>query len=106
MIDGSKRKNITNNTIKNNIMKLKATFLFIFLLSFTLGNAQNEECMTNLSLMSEAAKAKSYDTAYPYLMTLRKDCPKFNRAIYVYGEKILEHKIDNSQAEEKKSFHK
>ena len=104
MIDGSKKENMTNNTIKNKIMKLKATLLFVFLLSFTLGNAQNEECMTKLSLMSEAAKAKSYDTAYPYLMELRKDCPKFNRAIYVYGEKILANKIKNSVGEEKKAF--
>jgi len=95
---------MTNNTIKSKIMKLKATFLFLFLMSFTLGNAQNEACMTNLSLMSEAAKAKSYDTAYPYFMTLRNECPKYNRAIYVYGEKILDHKIDKAQGEEKKAF--
>jgi len=103
MIDGSRKENMTNE-IKKKIMKLKTTLLFVFLLCFTLGNAQNEECMTNLSLMSEAAKAKSYDTAYPYLMELRKTCPKFSLAIYASGEKILNHKIKTSADADKKAF--
>ena len=54
--------------------------------------------------MSEYAKAKNYDAAYDSFMTLRKDCPKFSRAIYTYGEKILDHKIDKSSGAEKVAF--
>jgi tetratricopeptide (TPR) repeat protein len=104
MTDGLKKENITNNDIQFTTMKLKATLLFVFLLSITFGSAQNEECMTKLSLMNEAAKAKSYDTAYPYLMELRKNCPKYNLAIYTKGEIILKSKIGRAAAGEKKAF--
>ena len=35
---------------------------------------------------------------------LRNKCPKFNRAIYAYGEKILKYKIENSTGTEKVAF--
>ena len=84
-------------------MKTKATLLLVLIFGFNFGFSQTD-CATKLSLMVEAAKAKSYDTAYPYLMELRKDCPTFNRATYVYGERILNFKIDGAEGEEKKAF--
>ena len=84
-------------------MKTKATLLLVLIFGLNFSFAQTD-CATKLSLMVEAAKAKSYDTAYPYLMELRKDCPTFNRATYVYGERILNSKIDASEGEEKKAF--
>jgi len=86
-------------------MKTKITLLIALFLGLSFGFAQNnEECMLKLSLMTESAKAKNYDAAYEPLMYLRKECPKFNRAIYKYGEKILEHKIKKSAGTEKVAF--
>ncbi len=84
-------------------MKLKATLIFALLLNITFGYAQ-EDCATKLSLMVESAKAKAYDAAYPQLQALRKDCAKYHYGIYKYGEKILDHKVDNSAGDEKKAF--
>jgi len=104
MIDGLLNVNITNN-IKIKIMKTKITLIFALLLGLNVGFAQsNEECTIKLSLMTESAKAKNYEAAYEPFMALRKDCPKFNRAIYTYGEKILKHKIKNSSGTEKTAF--
>jgi tetratricopeptide (TPR) repeat protein len=57
---------------------------------------QDEECMNNLSIFDSYYKSKKYDEAYGPWKIVREKCPKFNRAIYAYGEKILKHKIDNS----------
>ncbi|MUU78830.1 tetratricopeptide repeat protein [Winogradskyella endarachnes] len=85
-------------------MKTRITILFFALLmSVNLGFAQDEtqeECMNNLSLFDGYAKSKKYDEAYEPWKIVREKCPKFNRAIYVRGEKILLHKIENSTGEE------
>tara|TARA_R110002050_G_scaffold140607_3_gene265533 strand:- start:53 stop:1384 length:1332 start_codon:yes stop_codon:yes gene_type:complete len=68
-------------------------------MSVNLGFAQEdnqEECMNNLSLFDGYVKSKKYDEAYGPWKIVREKCPKFNRAIYVHGEKILKHKIENS----------
>ncbi len=87
-------------------MKTKITLLLIaFLVGFSTNYAQqDEECMNNLSIFDSYAKNKKYDEAYESWMKVRTKCPKFNRAIYVRGEKILEHKIKNSNGEEKMTF--
>ncbi|MGJ8548722.1 hypothetical protein [Winogradskyella wichelsiae] len=83
-------------------MKTKITILFLALfMSVNLGFAQqDEECTNNLSIFNDYAKNKKYDEAYGPWKIVREKCPKFNRAIYVYGEKILKHKIENSTGEE------
>ena len=64
-------------------------------LTFNIGFSQNnEEDMNTLSIFVEYAKAKNYDAAYTPWMELRERNPKFNRAIYKYGEDILEDKIN------------
>lgn len=65
---------------------------------------QDEECMLNLTLMNDFVKSKKYDEAYEPWMKVRNKCPKFNLSIYKYGEKILDHKIDNSSGAEKVAF--
>jgi len=86
-------------------MKTKITVLLALFLGLTLGFAQNEdECLTKLSIMSEYAKAKNYEAAYAPFMELRSKCPKYNRAIYKYGEDILEDKIEKSSGAEKTAF--
>ncbi len=57
---------------------------------------QDEECMNNLSLFDGYVKSKRFDEAYEPWKIVRNKCPKFNRAIYAHGEKILTHKIENS----------
>lgn len=95
--------------IKNNkfdIMKTKITLLALMLfLSFQVVNAQqDEECMTNLSIFSEYAKAKNYDAAYEPWMKVRNKCPKLNLNIYSAGEDILEHKIEKTAGAEQVGF--
>lgn len=87
-------------------MKTKITLLLAFLfISLNFGFAQqDEECMTKLSIFHEYVKAKNYDAAYEPWLAVRNKCPKFNNAIYVDGEKILNHKIDNSTGEEQVAY--
>ncbi len=85
---------------------MKITVLLAVLaLTFNIGFSQsNEEDMNTLSIFVEYAKAKNYDAAYTPWMELRKRNPKFNRAIYKYGEDILEDKIKKSSGAEKVAY--
>ncbi|MEZ4792597.1 MAG: hypothetical protein R2783_03765 [Gelidibacter sp.] len=75
------------------------------LLGFNHGFAQqDEECMTNLTIFTDYYKSKKYNEAYEPWMKVRNKCPKFNRAIYAYGEKILKFKIENSAGTEKVAY--
>ncbi len=87
-------------------MKTRFTLLILTLfVGFNSSYAQqDEECMNNLSIFDSYAKNKKYDDAYEPWMAVRNKCPKFNRAIYVRGEKILKHKIKNSTGTEKVAF--
>ncbi|XMO87366.1 hypothetical protein AAFN75_03575 [Algibacter sp. AS12] len=84
-------------------MKTKITLLLaFFFIGLNFGFAQqDEECMTKLSIFHEYVKAKNYDAAYEPWMAVRNKCPKFNNAIYVDGEKILEDKIDKASGADK-----
>ncbi|BAO76139.1 tetratricopeptide repeat protein [Winogradskyella sp. PG-2] len=79
-------------------MKTRITTLLLALfVSFNVGFAQqDEECMNNLSIFDSYVKSKKYDDAYGPWKIVRNKCPRFNRAIYAHGEKILKHKIENS----------
>ncbi|MGC1204258.1 MAG: tetratricopeptide repeat protein [Flavobacteriaceae bacterium] len=86
-------------------MKAKITLLALLFLGLNFGFAQqDEECMAKLSIFHEYVKAKNYDAAYEPWMEVRNKCPKFNIAIYVDGEKILEHKADKATGAEKEAF--
>ncbi|MFD1163671.1 tetratricopeptide repeat protein [Hwangdonia seohaensis] len=86
-------------------MKAKITLLTLLFLGLSIGFAQqNEEDMATLSIMTEYAKAKNYEAAYKPFMELRQRNPKFNRAIYVYGEKILDDKIEKSTGADKVAY--
>ncbi|MBT8259116.1 MAG: hypothetical protein KJO49_11630 [Bacteroidia bacterium] len=87
-------------------MKTKITVLIAVLaLTFNMGFSQsNEEDMNTLSIFVEYAKAKNYDAAYTPWMELRQRNPKFNRAIYKYGEDILEDKIKKSSGSDKVAY--
>ncbi len=85
----------------NHKNKLIVAFLSIFL---TPGFTQNQEDIQTLSIFSEYVKSKNYDAAYTPWMELRKRNPRFNKAIFIYGERILKDKIKKSSGEEKVNF--
>ncbi|RKE98388.1 tetratricopeptide repeat protein [Ichthyenterobacterium magnum] len=87
--------------MKTRITLILAALFFVTNISFA---QQDEECMNNLTIFTDAVKSKKYDDAYEPWMAVRKKCPKFNYAIYAYGEKILKHKIKNSNGAEKVDF--
>lgn len=66
--------------------------------------AQNQECMTNLSIFSEHVKVKNYDAAYEPWKKVYDACPDLHRAIYSYGERILKDKVKSSEGAEKTAF--
>lgn len=105
MIDGSKKESminpITNNTMKTRIILIAAALLLGLNSSFA---QQDEECMTNLTIFTDYYKSKKYNEAYEPWMKVRNKCPKFNRAIYAYGERILKDKIKNSTGTEKVAY--
>ena len=63
--------------------------------------AQNPECMTNLSIYTEHVKVKNYDAAYAPWKMVYENCPELNRANFLYGERILKDKIKKSSGAEK-----
>ena len=88
-------------------MKTKITLLIAMLFlgfNVTIAQTSQEEDMNTLSIFSEYAKAKNYDAAYGPWMELRQRNPKFNRAIFTYGERILDDKIEKSSGAEKVGF--
>ena len=78
--------------------------IILLLTSFSSFSQANEDDINALSIFSEYVKAKNYEAAFQPWMELRQRSPKFNSAIYVYGERILKHKIKNSAAEEKVEY--
>lgn len=84
--------------MKTRITLLMAALFFSFSASFA---QQDEECMTNLTIFTDNVKSKKYDEAHEPWKKVRGKCPKFNLAIYAYGEKILKHKIKNASGAEK-----
>ncbi|MCK5401747.1 MAG: hypothetical protein KAJ28_08935, partial [Flavobacteriaceae bacterium] len=87
-------------------MKTKITLLLMLFIGFNLVLAQdsNEQDLATLSIFDQYAKAKNYDAAYTPWMELRQRNPKFSRAIYSHGEKILDYKIKKFTGSEKVVF--
>ena len=83
--------------MKTRITIILAAVFVGFNISFA---QQDEECMNNLSIFDSYVKTKKYDDAYEPWKIVRNKCPKFNRAIYAHGEKILTHKIENTTGAE------
>lgn len=83
-------------------MKTKFKLLFAFFLVVFTASAQEVDCATELSLFADAAKNKKYDEAAKHLVVLRKSCPDFHQAIYLYGEPTITYFVDNAKTEEEK----
>ena len=74
------------------------TFLILLLFSFGALSAQSAaDCPANLSIFAEFAKVKNYDSAYTPWLEVKTHCPELNEANYIYGERILGHKIKNEE---------
>jgi len=88
-------------------MKTKLYFTAILLLgsmAITNAQAQNTECMTNLSIYVEHAKVKNYDAAYTPWQMVYETCPAINLANFTVGERILKDKIKKSSGADKDGF--
>ena len=88
-------------------MKKNLFFMTIGLLGYlgvSYAQAQNPECMTNLSIYAEHAKVKNYDAAFEPWKMVYETCPDINKANFSLGEKILSHKIKNSSGAEKDGY--
>tara|TARA_B100000963_G_C22620907_1_gene669898 strand:- start:625 stop:2001 length:1377 start_codon:yes stop_codon:yes gene_type:complete len=85
-------------------MRKLLIFLLLFISTISIYPQSSEDDINALSIFSEYVKAKNYDAAFEPWMELRERSPKFNSAIYVYGERILKFKIDNSSSSEKVAF--
>ncbi|MGB5205469.1 tetratricopeptide repeat protein [Eudoraea sp.] len=77
---------------------------FLAIMGTANAQAQNPECMTNLSIYAEHAKVKNYDAAYTPWKMVYETCPSINKANFSLGEKILAYKIDNSSGAEKDGY--
>ncbi|SHI67857.1 tetratricopeptide repeat protein [Pseudozobellia thermophila] len=88
-------------------MKTKIYFTAIMLFGFIVAakaQAQNPECMTNLSIYAEHAKVKNYEAAYTPWKMVYDNCPDLNKANFSLGEKILEDKIEKSSGADKDKY--
>ena len=88
-------------------MKKKLVMFLLGLVAVTgvvFGQAQNPECMTNLSIFSEHAKVKNYDAALEPWKMVKDNCPELHVATYVYGERILKAKIKKASGADKDAF--
>lgn len=73
-------------------------------MGLSIAQAQNPECMTNLSIYAEHAKVKNYDAAYEPWKMVYESCPDINKANFSLGERILKHKIKNSSGADKDGY--
>ncbi|MAU26545.1 MAG: hypothetical protein CMH48_07400 [Muricauda sp.] len=76
----------------------------VMMVGISSAQAQNPECMTNLSIYAEHAKVKNYDSAYEPWKMVYENCPAINKANFTYGERILKHKIENSSGADKDGY--
>ena len=81
-----------------------AIILGFLTIGMSTAQAQNQECMTNLSIYFEHYKVKNYDAAYEPWKKTYEACPEINKANFSAGEKILMHKIKNSSGAEQTAF--
>ncbi|MDT7829247.1 hypothetical protein RQM65_11270 [Pricia sp. S334] len=78
--------------------------LFLGAMAIGTAQAQNQECMTNLSIYVEHAKVKNYEAAYTPWKMVYDNCPDINKANFIYGERIIKDKIEKSSGAEKDKY--
>ncbi|MUP47339.1 tetratricopeptide repeat protein [Gramella sp. BOM4] len=86
---------------------MKKRFLALFavaLMGTGAINAQSGDCPTMAALAYDDAKAKNYDAAYPALLKVREECPKYSLATYQYLERAINHKLESATGQEKEDL--
>ncbi|MCG9971858.1 hypothetical protein [Christiangramia crocea] len=78
--------------------------LTVALLGFGAMSAQSGDCATMAALAYDDAKAKNYDAAYPALLKVRQECPKYSLATYQYLERAIESKLNKATGEQKEEL--
>lgn len=71
------------------------------LVGFAFAKAQDDECVRLLQIYAQDAKAQNYDEAFKQLDPLIKSCPTYSAAIYQYGERIYNHRIETNIGDKK-----
>lgn len=84
-------------------LKLSIFCCLLFFSNIIVAQDIINECQTKLSIFHEFVKAKNYDAAFESWVFVKKNCPDLNIAIYIDGEKILKHKLEVTNSEEKKT---
>jgi len=74
---------------------MKNKILLLMMASGLIAKAQFDKssCPSNLSIFAEFAKVKNFDSAYQPWLEVRNNCPELNVATFIYGERIINHKI-------------
>ena len=86
---------------------MKKIIFLVFLLSLSnLTSQSSVDCSSNLSIFAEYYKVKNYEAAYEPWMSVRKECPKINPAIYFQGSRMLDEFIKKSEGETKNAYQK
>jgi len=88
--------------MKKNLLILAIAVLGF--VKFSVAQAQNPECLTNLSIYTEYVKVKNYDAAYEPWKQVYETCPSLNWANFLYGERILKDKIKKSTGADKSTY--
>ena len=84
-------------------MKIKLILLCtIFFASLQINAQSDKNCLDKIIIYFELAKTNNHVDAYPHLQQLRKECPAVHKALYLYGIKTLNYKIDTAANEEEK----
>ncbi|MGD2034646.1 MAG: hypothetical protein PVF73_06310 [Bacteroidales bacterium] len=104
--------------MKTNYTAFLTIFTGIFLLSNTVNaqrskiyenpkygadSASRMECASNLSIMNQYVKIKTYEYAYDSWRYCFFNCPQASKNIYIHGGKILKHRIENEEDENLKN---
>ena len=85
-------------------MRLKFIISIAFVLSITnILSSQNEQDIQTLSILANMLSQRIMMPHIPW-MELRQRNPRFNKAIFIYGERILKNKIKTSDGQEKINF--
>ncbi len=86
---------------------MKKIIFLVFLVSLSNLTSQSSiDCNSNLSIFAEYYKVKNYEAAYEPWMSVRKECPKINPAIYFQGSRMLDEFIKKSEGETKNAYQK
>ena len=86
-------------------MKKRLLTLFtLAVLGSGVTKAQSGDCVTTAALAYDDAKAKNWESAYPALQKVRKDCPEYSLATYQYLEQAIETQLKTAEEGDKKEL--